>query len=72
MNQVIIFINIDNWFKYFPNKSIKSIKYYVNKGEDIAIKEFDSIIRTNNLGLVQKKNIDIGDSVDIFMGDSFT
>ena len=66
------FINIDNWFKYFPNKSIRTSTYYVNKGEDIAIKEFDYIIRTNNLGLVQKKNIDVGDSVDIFMGDSFT
>ena len=66
------FINIDNWFKYFPNKSIRSSTYYVNKGGDIAIKEYDSIIRTNNLGLVQKKNIDIGDNVDIFMGDSFT
>jgi hypothetical protein len=65
------FVNIGKGFKYYPNKSIRSSTYYVNI-DDSIVKEYDYVIKTNNLGLVQNKNINIGDTADIFLGDSFT
>lgn len=65
------FVNIDRGFKYFPNKSIRSSTYYI-KSDNTVVKEYDYHIDTNNLGLVQKKPIDVNETVDIFLGDSFT
>jgi hypothetical protein len=65
------FVNIGEGFKYYPNKSIRSSTYYITPDNHV-VNEYDYIIKTNNLGLVQKKNIDLFDTVDIFMGDSFT
>ena len=65
------FINIDRGFKYFPDKSIRSSTYYI-KSDNTVVKEYDYYINTNNLGLVQKKSIEKNETVDIFLGDSFT
>lgn len=65
------FVNIGRGFKYFPDKSIRTAAYYI-KSDNTIVKEYDYFINTNNLGLVQKKSIDKNETVDIFLGDSFT
>jgi hypothetical protein len=66
------FKNEGNLFKYHPNARFKSTTFYVDPDKKISIKEYESIIKTNNLGLVQLNNIPEGSIVDLFVGDSFT
>ena len=50
-----VFQNIQNFFKYFPNKSILLETYY--HVDDIFVKEYSHTIKTNNFGLVQENDI---------------
>ena len=69
------FVNHKDYFKYFPNQSIRSMTLYskpqANSIEDIVI-EYDYIINTNNIGLVMKGDLRTGDKVVFVIGDSFT
>ena len=64
-----VFKNVENFFKYYPNKTINSKAYYnIN---DTWYKEYDYLITTNNFGLVQKNNIVKNKDSILFLGDSF-
>ncbi len=63
------FQNINSYFKYYPNKNIISKTYYVDENVHM---EYDYIIQTNNLGLVQNRDIDNSKKAEIIFGDSFT
>lgn len=69
------FLNRDDFFQYFPNKSIRVMALYSKSKpktvEDITI-EYDYVITTNNAGLVMKKNLFYKDKVVLIIGDSFT
>ena len=69
------FLNIDNFFSYYPNKSIRISSIFYSQPladlSDIRI-EYDYTIETNNAGLVMKEDIFKGDDVILVMGDSFT
>ena len=66
------FVNHKDYFKYFPNQSIRSMTLYskpqANSIEDIVI-EYDYIINTNNMGLVMKGDLRTGDKVAFIAGD---
>jgi hypothetical protein len=64
-----VFQNVDNFFKFYPNKKILSETYY--RIDNKFIKEYSYEITTNNYGLVQKNNIDQNKSSILFLGDSF-
>tara|TARA_B100001057_G_scaffold273726_1_gene274026 strand:+ start:1252 stop:2322 length:1071 start_codon:yes stop_codon:yes gene_type:complete len=64
------FRNIDNFFTYYPNQKINVSNYYF-KNDDF-IKVYNYNIYTNNLGLVQKKNLNKDTPSILFLGDSFT
>lgn len=64
------FRNIKNFFTYHPNMSIVSENYYYKDGK--FLKEYSYNINTNNLGLVQKNDINKEDPSILFLGDSFT
>ena len=69
------FLNIDNFFSYYPNKSIRiSSVFYSQPLADLSDMriEYDYTIETNNAGLVMKEDIFKGDDVILVMGDSFT
>ena len=59
----------DKYFKYKPNKKILAETYF--KKDKSFIKEFSYIIKTNNYGLVQKKNILKETKSILFLGASF-
>jgi len=63
-----VFQNIENFFKYFPNKSILLETYY--HVDDIFVKEFSHTIKTNNFGLVQENDIQKNKASILFLGDS--
>ena len=65
-----VFQNFDNFFKYFPNKSILLETYYYI--EENFIKEYSYTIKTNNFGLVQENNIQKKKPSILFLGDSIT
>ena len=69
------FQNHDGFFKYFPNKEIRSATLYSKSNpksiKDIVI-EYDYTISTNNAGLVMQKNVFSNDRVIFVVGDSFT
>ena len=65
-----IFKNIDNFFTYEPNKELIASNYYFNNGEFNLV--YKHKIYTNNLGLVQKTDIDSELPSILFLGDSFT
>ena len=65
-----IFQNINNFFKFYPNISVRQDGYYFVK--DKFFKEFSYIIKTNNFGLVQNNDIDENKSSILFLGDSIT
>jgi hypothetical protein len=69
------FLNRDSFFKYFPNKSIRTLGLYSKPKpktvEDITI-EYDYVIETNNAGLVMKNELNYKDKVVLIIGDSFT
>jgi hypothetical protein len=50
-----VFNNKRNFFLYFPNQKNKSKGYSLIKNK--WLKEYDYSFKTNNLGLVQNKNI---------------
>lgn len=65
-----VFKNINNFFVYQPNQKIESTAfYYVN---DEWVKEYDYIIPTNNLGLVQTTPTFSNKDSLLLLGDSFT
>lgn len=69
------FKNYKDFFKYYPNISIRSLGVYSKvkptKLTDLVI-EYDYIISTNNAGLVMKKNLKNAEKVVYIIGDSFT
>ena len=65
-----VFENINNFFKFYPNKSIRQDAYYFDK--DKFIKEFSYTIKTNNIGLVQSNDIKANTPSILFLGDSLT
>lgn len=65
-----VFQTFDNFFKYSPNKKIKSEVFY--KIDDKFIKEYSYKIITNNFGLVQNNDLKTSKKSILFLGDSFT
>lgn len=69
------FQNFKGFFKYYPNKKIRSVAIYTTKSPenlDDVVVEYDYIIQTNNKGLVMQKDIVAGSQVIYIIGDSFT
>jgi hypothetical protein len=57
-------------FAYEPDSSVRQVVVVVTKhGRAI---EYDTTLTTNNLGLVQKRNLSPGESAVVVIGDSFT
>jgi len=68
--QSSVFTNINKFFVYQPNQKIESTTfYYVNEE---WVKEYDYIIPTNNLGLVQTTPTFSNKDSLLLLGDSFT
>ena len=65
-----IFKNIDNFFKYAPNSSIKHEVFFDINNQ--FLKEYSYEIKTNNFGLVQDNDIQTSIPSILFLGDSFT
>lgn len=69
------FKNYDGYFKYFPNKEIRSTTIYsrseMKSIEDLVI-VYDYLVRTNNIGLVMQNDVLPNDSSIFVIGDSFT
>ena len=65
-----VFKNIDNFFTYEPNKKITASNYYFNGEEFVEVYKYN--LTTNNLGLVQKKDIFKNIPSILILGDSFT
>lgn len=69
------FKNHRDFFRYFPNKEIRSVTLYSKSNaqsiDDFTI-EYDYIIKSNNIGLVMQKNVNAYDRVVLVIGDSFT
>lgn len=69
------FQNFDNFFKYYPNSSIRTIALYsdhvFNKDFKLSV-EYDYTINTNNAGLVMNQNLNAGENIIYIVGDSFT
>ncbi len=63
------FQNIGQIFKYFPNREIISKTYYIKEEPQL---EYAYTIHTNNLGLVQKRDVHTFQQAEIILGDSFT
>jgi hypothetical protein len=63
-----VFDNKKNFFLYFPDQKIRSKGYYLIK--DKWFKEYDYSFKTNNLGLVQNKDIKKNHPSILFLGDS--
>ena len=66
------FQNVGTIFRYVPHSSIRSAVVYTDKHHTKAIKEYDYILTTNNLGLVMTKDIPAGANIKLFVGDSYT
>ena len=69
------FQNFNGYFKYFPNQEIRSTTLY-SKSEPTSIDdlviEYDYLIRTNNFGLVMKRDVSPNEHAIFVIGDSFT
>ena len=69
------FQNFNGYFKYFPNQEIRSTTLY-SKPEPTSIDdlviEYDYLIRTNNFGLVMKRDVSPNEHAIFVIGDSFT
>jgi hypothetical protein len=65
-----VFRNQGKIFTYSPNITIRSTTYY--EDGPALHKEYDYEFQTNNLGLVQKLNIDKDRPSTLVLGDSFT
>jgi len=57
-------------FAYEPDSSVRQLVVVVTK-QGRAI-EYDTTLTTNNLGLVQKRNLSPGETAVVVIGDSFT
>ena len=66
------FQNMGPIFRYVPHSSIRAAAVYTDKHHTKAIKEYDYILTTNNLGLVMTKDIPAGANIKLFVGDSYT
>lgn len=69
------FKNHDGFFKYFPNKEIRSTTLYSKttpKSIDDLVIAYDYLIHTNNVGLVMQKDLFPQERVIFVIGDSFT
>jgi hypothetical protein len=64
------FRNQGRIFTYTPNINVRSTTYYED-GPGLH-KEYDYEFKTNNLGLVQKLNINLDQPSTLVLGDSFT
>ena len=66
---------MSDYFKYFPNQEIRSTTLY-SKSEPTSIDdlviEYDYLIRTNNFGLVMKRDVSPNEHAIFVIGDSFT
>tara|TARA_B100000989_G_scaffold49698_1_gene32700 strand:- start:71 stop:1141 length:1071 start_codon:yes stop_codon:yes gene_type:complete len=69
------FKNYDNFVKYEPNKTIRSValssKQFPKKISDVFL-VYDYEFSTNNAGLVMGENLKKDDQVYFILGDSFT
>jgi len=65
-----VFRNVEDFFVYEPNKQIRSRMYCFVNGN--WVKEYDYIIPTNNLGLVQRDGTRPNMPSVLLLGDSFT
>ena len=69
------FQNFNGYFKYFPSQEIRSTTLY-SKAEptsvDDLVIEYDYLIRTNNFGLVMKRDVSPNEHAIFVIGDSFT
>ena len=69
------FQNFNGYFKYFPNQEIRSTTLYLKSEptsiDDLVI-EYDYLIRTNNFGLVMKRDVSPNEHAIFVIGDSFT
>jgi len=69
------FQNFDGYYKYFPNQEIRSTTLYSREEpksiDDLEI-AYDYIIRTNNFGLVMKRDVIPNEQAIFVIGDSFT
>ena len=65
-----VFRNQGNIFTYIPNSTIRATTFYEN-GPALH-KEYDYEFKTNNVGLVQKLDVDKNRSSILLLGDSFT
>ena len=64
------FQNVGRFFLYRPDSAIRSAAYFdTNKG---LVKEYEYQFTTNNLGLVQKADVETGKPSALVLGDSFT
>ena len=66
------FINIDNYFKWRPSNSTRSIGFYSNPNGKNQIVEYDYTVMTNNYGLVMNRDIVEKGEYVVVIGDSFT
>ena len=64
------FRNQGKIFTYTPNSTVRATAYY--EDGPVLHKEYDYELKTNNLGLVQKLNIDQDRPSILVLGDSFT
>lgn len=65
-----VFKNVGEIFTYNPNATIKSSTYYNIKNEWVM--EYEYLIHTNNLGLVQSNDVRGDVSSILLLGDSYT
>jgi len=69
------FQNYKDFFKYYPNTSIRSLTLYSKakptKTSDLII-EYDYDVSTNNAGLVMQNDLKDAEDVIYIIGDSFT
>lgn len=66
------FINIDNYFKWRPSNSTRSIGFYSNPNGKNQVVEYDYKVITNNYGLVMNRDIVKKGEYVVVIGDSFT
>lgn len=65
-----VFRNIDDYFLYLPNESVRTVAWYDTPAGWVT--EYDYSFLTNNLGLVQATDVQPGLPSILFLGDSIT
>ena len=69
------FQNFNDYFKYSPNQKIRSVTLFSrvkSTSIDDLVIEYDYLIRTNNFGLVMKRDVFPKKRAIFVIGDSFT